>query len=1209
MTKQEIDKLLDLFSKMNNNDFNEEEFTNFFKELIDKYSPEEDIEHAMEDPKFLKRILAKTESELLDYYEERCYELGETVEEALSFLPDDRKAVILENPHELSKSALTEIVISLESDELIERYIGLLDDPSQYESIIYKTDNNRIKAMLIQRIKDESYYIYEHLIDYISIESSSDEEILIECLKNVSNLSSLYKTKKILSIRDPEIRERALRELEGFDAGEVIKSFDDKKRIELLHDIKDLSAYDIVNVLNSVEDIDSSIPILIRSLDKLDDNGKGEIILLLDKSKRLAVIQNIRLDSWQLAKIIKTLEDGNKLTALETIGYLDEELKTEIICSIGDEHTRIEAMQREEDLDSRNKTKIILSIEKEHTRIEAMQKEENLSCEDKAKIICSIKDVKTKIEAMQREEDFDSRNKTKIILSIKDEHKRIEAMQKEENLWIEDKAKIIRSIKDEQIKIEAMQREENFSVSDKISIINTIEGIGTDEKKRELIHSVKNINIESIGIIVGLIQNADERIRIIKSLEGLSDENKKILDVLLRIYEINNNTIRNIDFRILQPKYLNTLGEEVIIQIVCDSRIQAAVLELPDEQLHILDKCLDVYGEHNETDEKKRELIDSIKDINIETIGVLVGLIEKTDEKIKVLNSLEDLSEEHKESIEALLRMYEINNDVLENIDFRILQPKYLNTLGEERINQIACDSRIQSAVLRLSDEQLYVFDKCLDVYVEQNETDEWTVLAEELLTHIGEYSTLIQSIDHPEDLRIEDITKLYRLMQSDNWCEIQSIEDVREYDRLLAEKCKSIMEDENATLEDKKKAVFQKIFGHDSSYAVRMINKYGEDIENIDDCDVKDYIRSIKLISEIDDASLLQQIFEQCDSAELDKVLAERELKTAYFEKYIEDLYVVPQKEDGKTVTDNIYEVGTDFKMIITAVGAYSGINTEDYKEDWNRPAIASQHFCASYIRNDMIGTAPIRTICYGFSEMKEDALMLSGTGDMHSSNTGFVSTAWGGEKYYTPNEQVERTEYYNEMDFRRIQGGKKLQPSYIVVFRRDGEIANMDEALKAQKHWGGLPIVIVDVDACLEEERRKVNEMLELYDEQPSEELAKQIVQKVRNNRVTSNVFCSDIDGKIDELREVAKSVDERDEKHIEETPTIGQEHTSSEETIGIEEAGSEEPRVTMEDWKENYEGVKSVSEKIAEGNKIRTVYKRIQEVVRGKSSERQQ
>ena len=120
MNKEEIDRLLDFFSQMYNDDFNEEDSTNFFKELIDKYSHGEDAEQAMQDPKFIKSILAKTESELLDYYEKRCYELGEAGEEALSFLPDDRKAVILENPHELSKKALTEIIISLDSDELIE---------------------------------------------------------------------------------------------------------------------------------------------------------------------------------------------------------------------------------------------------------------------------------------------------------------------------------------------------------------------------------------------------------------------------------------------------------------------------------------------------------------------------------------------------------------------------------------------------------------------------------------------------------------------------------------------------------------------------------------------------------------------------------------------------------------------------------------------------------------------------------------------------------------------------------------------------------------------------------------------------------------------------------------------------------------------------------------------------------------------------------
>lgn len=61
--------------------------------------------------------------------------------------------------------------------------------------------------------------------------------------------------------------------------------------------------------------------------------------------------------------------------------------------------------------------------------------------------------------------------------------------------------------------------------------------------------------------------------------------------------------------------------------------------------------------------------------------------------------------------------------------------------------------------------------------------------------------------------------------------------------------------------------------------------------------------------------------------------------------------------------------------------------------------------------------------------------------------------------------------------MDFRRIQGNTKKQPDYIVAFKQDGKIDNIDKILQAIDDWEGtLPIVIVDVDKCLESERGKI-------------------------------------------------------------------------------------------------------------------------------------
>ena len=536
------------------------------------------------------------------------------------------------------------------------------------------------------------------------------------------------------------------------------------------------------------------------------------------------------------------------------------------------------------------------------------------------------------------------------------------------------------------------------------------------------------------------------------------------------------------------------------------------------------------------------------------------------------------------EIVSILLRLYKTNNDVLENIDLRLLHPKYLDTLGEERINLISCYPDIQYEVLRLSDKQLYLFDKCIDVYVEQNQTDEWTPLASELLAHIAEYKILIENLESIKNLNKDDITNIARIMQSENWCGIYSIDEVRNYDSIKAEKCKSIMQDKNATFEQKKQAVYQKIFGHDLSYAKQMIKKYGQDIENIDDCEVKDYIRAIKIINETDNIEVLQDIFESCDSAELDKALTERTLKTEYGKKYFEDLYV-PQEKDRVDKTSNIYEAGTEFKIILTSIGAFVGDNEKDnYKTDWNRPAISTQHFCASYIRNDMIAVTGMSNVCYGFSKMKEDALMLSGPTDIYSSKGEFESVAYEHEIYYTPDVQINNTSKYNEMDFRRIQAGVKVQPDYIVVFRKDGQIENIEEAQKASEQWDDMPIVVVDVDECLRSEREKiiggrdVEGLLPQYRKNATPELAREIIQKVRNNRETDSRFCLDIE---DELEQI------RGKLGIQETEIQGKKE--SEELVDEHQLA------------ENYESV-SAKERKEVRTKISRIYRKIKEITRG-------
>lgn len=420
-------------------------------------------------------------------------------------------------------------------------------------------------------------------------------------------------------------------------------------------------------------------------------------------------------------------------------------------------------------------------------------------------------------------------------------------------------------------------------------------------------------------------------------------------------------------------------------------------------------------------------------------------------ENIESIMQMEGIKEDILKKKEIVMKMYEVNNDVLRNINFQILEDKYIEAFGIDKINQISCYSEIQEAILELNDQELDLFSKCIDGHIKSDKPEEWTMLTQEMLYHIWDYEELVQDISQAEETF--DIEKVTSIIQNANVFSIKSLDDVKKYEEIRKQKCDIWIKRDS--IEWKKQAVLEKIYGQNVNNSSRIIAKYGEDIENIENEECKEYIKSLEAIINLSDGDTLERIYNECNEIEnIDGIMIEKKLKAEYGKLYNDGLFKI---EHGKEIQEGLYEAGTDFKMIITSISAYvgSGRDIDNYQEDWNRPSIASQHFCTSYIRNDMLGTAPINNICYGFSSMSKDALLLAGENDLNSSKAEFVSYARRTERYYAPENQINNTISHNELDFARVQDGRKKQPDYIVMFRENGEIKNMEDAQKASKDW----------------------------------------------------------------------------------------------------------------------------------------------------------
>ena len=807
-------------------------------------------------------------------------------------------------------------------------------------------------------------------------------------------------------------------------------------------------------------------------------------------------------------------------------------------------------------------------------------------------------DFTKEIIERSKEYGFDNKSIVALIESVNDVNYTKEIIENNRNYGFDNFVilDLVKSINDLNYTNELIENREKYNF-DEVTVMFLIEGTNDLEFIKEVIKDRAKYGIND-GMLVHivnsthnkdflkeLIQNKEEYgindVDTLWELIGLTNDTdfiKEIIDNNER-YGFNSNEIKEFTVRINDPNYTKEIIERREEVGFNTSELLDLVRSTDDTEF--IKKVIKDREQYDLSDGAGASLINMIPEEEIiETLkmsgGKVPNIYRQRYANIEFIKeNLDELLGLEAPNIDKnlLLEMAEKNEDIFK-VDFDILDSKYINLLGKDKINQIASYPYIVDRVLKLNDGELNLFSKALDGYIEETKGEEWTPLASRILKNIEGYGELISNLEGKDNV---DIGKIIPILIHQNDFDIKTYDDVENFKEIKRKRCEELIKGE--TVEEKQKAVLLKIFGQGTNEAQELISKFGQDIDKIQDEDLRAYIKSQQEILNTKNPKALEEIFEQVEELETNNPLAmERMLKTEYWKLYNNDLFKV---EDARKLPDgeNVYSAGTDFKMIITSVGAYHRSQPDDYAKDWNRASLGSQHFCASYIRNDMLGHAPMPHICYGFEEMKEDALMLSGPGDIYSSGVSFESTAQRGEKYLAPDSQIGNTTRYNEMDFRRVQGGEKKQPDYIVIFRKDGRIDNMDKAQKASKDFGGLPIIVIDEDECLAAEKQKAEELFQEYQKTGDSEVKAKLQEKLRNNRVTNDSFCRDTN--MDAVLEDTKQQGEPEK---------------------IEEDKQE---VSMEDLGEIYEEV-SGKERQEEAVRIKAILTQIRDIKRGEVSD---
>lgn len=509
--------------------------------------------------------------------------------------------------------------------------------------------------------------------------------------------------------------------------------------------------------------------------------------------------------------------------------------------------------------------------------------------------------------------------------------------------------------------------------------------------------------------------------------------------------------------------------------------------------------------------------------------------------------------------------------------------PQIETIIGKEKAKLLFCNPEFKNTMLNLSYNQLNIIGKCIKHYEKSDESEDWIDAFFNIWLYLDNYSELLEDIGRSDDI---DIAKLTKILQNENIFNIKCKDDLINFEQIKREQCDKWIQ---GNLDDKKKAVLYKIFEQSIEYTKTIIDKFGQDIKNIDDGNEKDYVRSLIEIMNLQDGDVLSEIYENVNEIELlDKALMQTNLRQAYSKKFNEGLLDTNNLKqiDSENLEEqlkgfDVYDAGTSFNILMTSIAPFYDNSPEDFYKDWNRAEIGLRYFCTNYIRNDMLGMVPIKHLAYGFNYMEENSLVSSGKEDIGARIPKSANLKYrllnGSEEYLTPDTMINETEQYNDMQYKRIQCGERKQPSYIIAFRKNGNIENIDDIVKGAKDWKGkLPIVVVDIDKCIQSEKQKVDDMLVEYRLKPSKELARQIRQKVKNNRVANPEFCEEFQQELDLI------------ENTENMPNID-EH-------------NEDRTVKIEELAENYETVTALEREGA----TRQLYAQIRQRIKNKENE---
>ena len=555
--------------------------------------------------------------------------------------------------------------------------------------------------------------------------------------------------------------------------------------------------------------------------------------------------------------------------------------------------------------------------------------------------------------------------------------------------------------------------------------------------------------------------------------------------------------------------------------------------------------------------------------------------------KVDELISLLQLDNETQEKYNSLLQN---NGSLNETIDIRVLSHKY--DFLTDMLDMFTANMEIQERVLSLSDDKLELF-KLMYRRIGEN-TDYKVPCVTGLLNRLGTVipdswknryykyeqleKSIFDSIKSGEELSTEEIDNLLYLYSTNIIWDVNSREELHDFARnngVFQTTLDNIIQNEQGKevkdVDKIKSALLLKAYGVDLKGAEALCKRYN--IKGIpitqENADIFEMYRVILEIIGENNPNILMETYKQFSE---NKEVVPNFMRIVTFEnamrkEFAKSLNASVFNCTGECTHEDgvkVFDAGTDFKMIVTAIGAYKGdFGTQNnYKDYWNAPRIRSHGNCCSLIGNNNLSMIDPPNVIFGFSSIDDNMLLLSSNRDINStpdSREFNIAAEEGlgdnysldGKRYISIKRVGVRIEFtnpdrllditrgdYNELVYERRDLSSnppfyKKNPDYIVHFeeyekfddyikkakdnpevleylnaQKQQQEFRKEQSFKAAKDFG-IPVVIINREKCAKQEIEKIEQTLSDFENSLNPELLKKVICQFENNRVGNHDY----------------------------------------------------------------------------------------------------